>query len=483
MNQTSRRRFLKSAAASASLVSSSAASSASPARDDLPAGARRDRVHCMAREAGRRAVLEAPRRTPVAAEVDVLVCGGGPTGVGAALAAARCGARTLLVERHGMLGGVWTAGLLNPLFDWTRKGWIVAELVQRLEKAAAWQRWKFAHTFDTEAMKFLLEEMMAEAKVQLRYYTLAADTIVEDGQVRGIICEGKSGREAILAAVTIDCTGDGDVAARGGAAYHLGRMQDGLCQPMTLMFEIEGVAGYQQKNTEELYDALSLAIRQAGLDVELPFGRVNYAPWVIHVPRAGAAAVQATHVYRLNAVDTSDLTKGTIEARRQAHDLLRVMCRVPGLENARLVQTAPAIGVREARRICGRYTLTLEDLRAGRWFDDPVTFGGFCVDIHDVGAKTAEKSAHHTPVRPYEIPYRCLLPSGLEGLLVAGRCISGSHEAHASYRVTGTCMAMGQAAGLAAATAAAGGRLPSQLDGRELWTALAARGVGRLAGR
>lgn len=154
------------------------------------------------------------------------------------------------------------------------------------------------------------------------------------------------------------------------------------------------------------------------------------------------------------------------------------MRQIPGLQDMRLVQTAAAVGVREARHLAGRHTLGLEDLRAGRRFDDAVTFGEFGVDIHDV--TPGAKSAHGTKVRPYEIPYRCLLPESVGGLLFAGRCISGTHEAHASYRVTGTCMAMGQAAGLAAAMAAAENKSPEQIDGPSLRRALETRGTGFL---
>ncbi len=471
MNSFPRRTLLKIAggAAAAGLARrSSHVDAAEPARQVTP--------HGMQIDTAGRSVLEAPRRTPVAADVDVLVVGGGPTGVGAALAAARAGARTLVVERHGMLGGVWTAGLLNPLFDFQRKGWVVADLIERLKRAQVWQAWKFSWTFDIEAMKLLLEAMFAEAKIASWYYSFAADAIVEQGRLRGVIVESKSGREAVLAKVVIDCTGDGDVAARAGVPYQLGRLGDSLCQPMTLMFEVQGVDGYLQKDTAQLYEQMNAAIARHKLPVKLPFGKVNYAPWIINVPRAGAADVQATHVYQMNPLDTRDLTRATVEARRQADMLVQVMRHIPGLENMRLVQTAPAIGVREARHLAGRYQLNLEDLRAGRRFDDAVTFCGFGVDIHDV--RPGEPSAHHTKIRSYQIPYRCLVPESRPGLLFAGRCISGTHEAHASYRVTGTCMAMGQAAGLAAAMAAAENRSPDQLDGPALRRVLEQRGVG-----
>jgi hypothetical protein len=440
-------------------------------------GMTRQPPHPMAVDHAARVVLESPRRTPVVADIDVLVAGGGPAGVAAALAAAREGARTLLIERHGMVGGTWTAGLLNPFFEFHRKGWIVAELVDELQKAKVWLSFKSMWTFDTEFMKLLLERLLEQAGAETWYYSFAADTIVEHDRVRGVIVEGKSGRQAVLAKVVVDCTGDGDIAARAGVPYQLGRPSDSACQPMTLMFEIEGIGDYVQPDPETLYDQMQQAIERGGLPVKLPIGRVNYAPWIINLPRSGAAAVQATHVYRMNPLDTRDLTAATRQARRQAHELTLVIRHIPGLEHVRLTQTAPAIGIRESRHLAGRHTLDLDDLRAGRTFEDAVTFGAFGVDIHDVNPGESKKSAHSTPIRPYEIPYRCLLPQRLSGLLFAGRCISGTHEAHASFRVTGTCMAMGQAAGLAAAISAAENRSPEQLDGKSLNKALRTRGV------
>lgn len=489
MKSFGRRDFLRAAgiaggALSAGLTFGEGASGIAEKQPPGDAGLTRATPHPMEVQPGLRAVVEAPRRTPIAADVDVLVVGGGPTGVGAALAAAREGARTLLVERHGMLGGVWTAGLLNPLFDFEKKGWIVADLIERLKGAGAWKQWKFSWTFDVEAMKLLLEKMMAEAGAAAWYYSFVADTIVERDRVRGVVVESKSGREAILAKVVVDCSGDGDVAARAGVPYRLGRIPDSGCQPLTLMFEIEGIGDWVQTKAEDLYDQMDEAIRRHGLSIRIPTGRVNYAPWIINLPRPGAAAVQATHVYQINPLDTRQLTQATIDTRRQANELVQVLRHVPGLEGVRLVQTAAAIGVREARHLAGRYTLDLDDLRAGRQFDDAITFGGFGVDIHDVkpargsSRESAEKSAHGTKIRAYQIPYRCLLPESVRGLLFAGRCISGTHEAHASYRVTGTCMGMGQAAGLAAAMAAQEGKSPGQIDGTALSQALLKRGGG-----
>ena len=372
-----------------------------------------------------------------------------------------------------MLGGMWTAGLVNPLFEATRNGWLVAELVARLQAAGAWRTWKFAYTFDVETMKRELEAMLLESGVELLYHTLAVDSIVEAGRLRGIVIESKAGREALLAAVTVDCTGDGDVAARAGVPFEFGRLGDDLVQPLTLMFTVEGAGDYEQESAPALYDALVQAGAQAGL----PFGRENYVPWVISLPAPGQAAVQYTHVYRLNPLDPADLTAGTVAARRQAAEAVAALRGVPGLEAVRLSQTAAHLGVRETRRIAGQYRLELDDLASGRRFAEAVARCDFGVDIHEPAPGAGLPSGHGAPMQPYEIPYRCLVPAQGEGLLVAGRCLSGSHEAHASYRVTGTCLATGQAAGLAAAWAARAGTTPGAVEGAALRAALEARGV------
>lgn len=436
-------------------------------------------------------VIESPRRLSIRSDVDVLVCGGGPAGVGAALAAAKEGAKVLLVERHGMLGGVWTAGLLNPFFECNGRGWVVDELTQQLRNAGAMRPWMKTHTFDVEVMRRTLENMMTDAGVQLLYYTWIADTIVEADRVHGVIIESKAGREAITARTIIDTTGDGDVAARAGCAYELGRMSDGLLQPMTLMFEVTGLGNFEHDNARLLYDAMQKAMLENDLNVDLPFGRVGYAPWIINTPARGDGAIQATHVYRMNSLDPDDLTRGTIQCRKQAEQIVQVLQHVPGLENIRITHSAAHIGVREARRIIGKYYLDYADLHQGRAFEDAIAGCGFVVDIHDPNPKPINESErrhsasgqlstavdHGPKMKPYEIPYRCLIPQDLRGLLTAGRCISGSHEAHASYRVTGTAMATGQAAGLAAAWALAEGIELDCVPGAKLKRTLQDRGA------
>ncbi|MHB8898663.1 MAG: FAD-dependent oxidoreductase [Thermoguttaceae bacterium] len=478
-----RRRFLSFSAGAISIGCCQAATER-PLTAERPAaeGTGRGQLspHGVTIDTDRKFVEESPRRTPVAAAVDVLVAGGGPTGVGAALAAASEGVKTLVVERHGMLGGMWTAGLLNPLFEPAR-GWWVERLVERLRAAGAWRDHKSFPVFDTELMKYTLERMLGETGVDFWYHAQACDPLVVDGRVAGVLIEGKSGREAILANTVIDCTGDGDIAARAGVPFQFGRPVDGLAQPMTLMFEVEGIETLGPE-TQNILTILTRAIEANHLPIRLPYGkRPHGAPYLIPPPAKGVGAIQATHVYKYDATDTRQLTRATVEARAQVHEIFfKTLQKVPGLENLRLCQTAPSLGIRESRHMEGRYTLGADDVTAGRKFDDAVVSCAFGCDIHEIYPD--DQLAHRIPAKPFEIPFRCLVPKSIGGLLLAGRCISGTHEAHASYRVTGTCMGLGQAAGLAAAMATASRTSADQIDGRQLRAALQKRGVKFLSG-
>jgi hypothetical protein len=436
-------------------------------------------------------VNEPPRQVPVVANVDVLVAGGGPAGVGAAMAAATEGAKTLLLERHGMLGGMWTAGLLNPLFD-PHKGWIVDRLIESLRDRGVWIRKGSMYVFDVETMKFVLERLMAEARVDFWFHCPVTEPIVEGNRVRGAIVESKSGREAVLAKTVIDCTGDGDVAAGAGVPFELGRPRDGLCQPMTLMFEVCGFESFRGTPAEkvtvhEFMRDLSATAKKHCLEMAFPFGpQRSGTPYLIATPGKAVAVIQATHVYKIDPTDARQVSRATVEARRQVHEVfLPVMRRIPGLENLRLAQTAPQIGVREGRRIRGRYCLDIDDLLQARRFDDAVTSTGFHLDVHEIDPDNPkdpklpplpEGLTRHT-IPQCDIPCHCLIPEGVDGLLVAGRCISGTHVAHGVYRVTGTCMAMGQAAGLAAAIAAGSDIPVGDVDGTNLHRTLKDRGV------
>ncbi len=405
-------------------------------------------------------IREPASEVPVHAEVDVLVVGGGPAGVGAAVAAARAGMRTLLVERYGCLGGIWTAGLLNPYFDGSNKGGIPAEIIDRLHRHSGadavreWHPERFVATvFNFETMKYVLDRMAIEAGVDLLLYTYAVAAITENGDVRGVVVENKSGRSAVLASVVIDCTGDADVAYHAGCEYELGRLSDGQLQPMTLQFTVRGFDWPAKP-----YDAVLRFNRPEDV-ADIPFDSFAAVP----VPgERDTAAVMWTHMHGVDGTDAGDLTHAVLEGRRQVQRAMALLTNAREvLGEGRLVATAMQVGVRETRRVRGEYHLELDDLIEGRTFDDGICRVSFNVDIHVPGGRNLEA----TPVRPYEIPYRCLVPLGVGHLLVAGRCISGSHEAHASYRVTGNCVAMGQAAGLAAAEAVRDGVDVRAVDG------------------
>jgi hypothetical protein len=431
-------------------------------------------------------IVEPARELPVAGRSEVLVVGGGPAGVAAALAAARTGARTALVEQYGFLGGMWTAGLLNPILDHHEKGGMVQEIVERLRAVGKVVEGPRAN-FDTEYMKYMLDRMMAEAGVEMRLYRSAVETICDDApggagkRVCGVVTESKSGREALLAETVIDCTGDGDICARAGVPYTLGREADGLMQSVTLFFMLANVRYMQERHGTDIHDMLARAAQEQGLSADngRPYDVPYKTPSFFEQPLEGHTIVQLTHMVGCDGTNADDLTRATIEGRQQVQDGVRVMGYVPELAGVELVSTAAQLGVRETRHIEGRYRLQEEDLLSGRRFADGICVVRFNIDIHAVRPAAGTETIHIEggQVEPYHIPYRALLPVNREHLLMAGRCISGSSVAHASYRVTGDCVAMGQAAGTAAALALREGVPPSKLDPAVLVRQLEADGV------
>lgn len=403
-------------------------------------------------------IREPGRDLPILAEVDVLVCGGGPAGTGAAVGAAKAGAKTLLIERHGFLGGMATAGLVVPHFNPHHNGGLNTEMIAHLTERGAWGAEYFKISFDPEIWKHVSERLVLASGSDILFHTFAVAALMEGNRLRGAVVETKSGRFAILAKVVVDCTGDGDVAARAGATFEKGRPQDGLMQPMTMMFRLSGV-NWVQTPKKTMWDIVQDAIERTGHHFRLPY---EY-PHAIHLPNPGEVAVQLVHVRRVDGTNVRDLTRAEIEGRRQTlavFDFLQE--HVKEFSEARLVETATQIGVRETRRIMGDYVLTAKDVLNGQSFEDTVATVTFPMDIHDpsglghMEGDTNDLGLDGSGGRRgmYDIPFRCLLPRGLEQILVAGRCISGTFEAHASYRVKGPCVAMGQAAGAAAALSA-----------------------------
>ncbi len=423
------------------------------------------------------------RETPIVADVDVLVVGGGPAGIGAAVASARNGARTILIERYGFLGGNATASLVGPFmtsFSADGKTQLVQgifdELVRRMEstggaihpskvpssisRSAYMKHGHIGVTpFDPEAMKLASAELCLEAGVRLMLHTSFVDTIVEDGAVCGAIVHSKEGLQAIRAATTIDCSADADVAVRAGAAFKQGRDSDGLVQPATMFFRVGNVErakvdAYFREHPEEIEQrmAFSSCIRaaQANGDYTIPRERLS----MYESPQEGVWRVNVSRVLGVDGTKVEDLTRAEIEGRRQVLEIYSFLRKyVPGFENCTLIDTAAQIGVRETRRIEGEYTLTLDDLITGRDFPDTIAYCAYPVDIHDPKGAGGGISNRGETANMYQIPYRSLVPVAVEQLLVAGRCVSATHEALGGIRVMPPSFAMGEAAGTAAALA------------------------------
>ncbi len=425
-------------------------------------------------------ITEPSRQIPVVLEKDIVVSGGGPAGIMAAVAAARTGLSTLLIESNGYLGGA--AAMYLPIQGFVdRDGTQVVkglawELVERLrEKGGAYHKFLGSELtnplllIDPEVAKLVCLEMLQEAGVEICLHTVLADVQLENGQPRYAIVQNKSGREALGGKYFIDTTGDGDVSARAGAAFTVGREKDGMPQSATLTFRMDGVQEevirrciIDKPTRFDLYEKSTIGIRsevkhqvvgfkklieEARSDgFPMPFDRLVYCSLIPD----RAVLINTTHVDKVHCHDARDLTRAEIEAREQVPVIIDFLKRyVPGFERATLTTTSSEIGVRETRHILGEYVLTLEDVRAGRRFEDTVAACGYPVDIHSPDGSDIELER----VPAYGIPYRCLTVKGFDNLLVAGRCFSATHEALASARVMAPCMAMGQAAGEAAGLA------------------------------
>ena len=430
-----------------------------------------------------------PRRAIVAADTDVVVVGGGPAGLGAALGAADAGARVVLAERYGFLGGNATAALVMPLMSFhTGRGApsraprplmpadhgpgepVIAGVLRRLldrligegGALAPSEETGYVVPFDPERLKLVALDLLDEAGVHLLLHAFASD-VFEDGDGTGVVFETKSGPLLVRARMIVDATGDGDVAAAAGAPYEIGREADGLVQPMTLMFRMTGFdpAAFdawvrehpgQWRGVHGLWDLVRRATEAGELD--LPREDVLF----FGTPHPGEVSVNSTRVGGVLGSDVWSWTLAEWTSRRQMRQLDAFLRRhVPGFGDAYVVQSGVHTGVRETRRIGGDVVLTATDVLGARKFPDAIARGAYPVDIHSPSGKGTVLE-RLPPGESYDVPLGCLRPRGLERILVSGRCISGTHEAHSSYRVMPIAMATGQAAGVCAALAARGRR-------------------------
>jgi glycine/D-amino acid oxidase-like deaminating enzyme len=443
-----------------------------------------------------------------AAEFDVLVVGGGNAGCAAAIAAARHGARTLLLERYGFLGGTATAAMVGPWMTFHSAherivGGIAQEMVERLMAKGAspghlTDSSDYVATitpFDPEVHKALLFEMMQESGVALLLHAYFLSAQLDGDAVCAATFATAGGARSYRGRVVIDATADALVASSAGVPTQQGD-ERGRVQPATLMFRLSHVdlaalAAYLREHPDQMRSSLlpqervpSALTAVAGLNelweraradglVDIPRELVSF----FISPYPDEVTVNMTRVVNIDPLDPDDLTRAEIESRLQAMQLLEFFRRrVPGFAAARIAATGTQVGIRESRRIVGRYTLTCDDVLQARRFDDAVARSAYPIDVHNPSG-SGTSTQRLAPGESYEIPYRTLVPVNREQLLVAGRCISTTHEALASTRLTPTVMTLGQAAGTAAALACAHGMRVGDVDTDELRAQLVADGV------
>lgn len=409
---------------------------------------------------------------------DVVVAGGGPSGVAAAIAAARNHASVLLIERYGFLGGMATNASV-PVFCPYSDGeqaivrGIGLEVLEAM-KAQAWEdpfveKNNGIHeldwvAIDPEILKRVLDAMVLESGCKVLLHTFVEDVEAEKGEVKGITVVNKEGRFKIQSKFFIDCTGDADLIAKAGGEFEYGD-ENGLVQGVTLCFRLANVDSekfLKYKKEEHETGNLNVAVNKARENGDFPFPEKNVATFKLQ--HGSIAGLNFGHVFEVNPLKAEDLTRAEMESRKKIPDLIRFLNKyVPGLENAVLASSGPFIGLRESRRIVGEYRLTKKDYMNRALFEDTIARYAYPIDIHASRPKDIiseyEKSEFYTSRyktgESYGIPYRALLPKGLENVIVAGRTLSADRAMHGSFRVMPCCFATGQAAGTATAICSA----------------------------
>lgn len=448
------------------------------------------------------------RNARVIAHCEVLVVGAGPAGFGAAIAAADAGAKVILAERFGVPGGNATVALVAPFCSYFTHGLqeeetggqvffpadhgegspviagVLGRLVKRLVAAGGAippsLETGYVVAYDHEICKQVMARMLDEAGVHFLYHVFASGVVVDKNEI-SVIFESKSGPLVIKSSIVIDCTGDGDVAAAAGAPFETGRESDGHVQPMTVYFRMGDVnknefARYAEANPSQwqgvhgLQDLIKKA-KQFG-DLNIPRESIL----LFGTPREDEVSVNGTRIIHVLGTDVFDLTFAEWKGRKQVAELARFLKQyVPGFRGAYLVQSGDIVSVRESRRIIGDYQLSLDDIFSEKQFKDVIALSTYPVDIHNPdGAGTMLYQL--PPGSAYGIPLRCLFPQNLQRILTAGRCISGTHEAHSSYRVMPVAMAIGQAAGVCGALAAKSGVTIREVSYRDVREELLGQG-------
>ncbi len=400
---------------------------------------------------------QAEMNIPIEKNYDVIVAGSGPSGVSAALMSARRGAKVLMIEYCGSVGGISTSGLMSH-FTGSVRSHLYDEILNRAAEKNTFKNYSPKIHIDPEMLKITYMEMLKEAGVNILLYTLVCDTITKDNKVIGVVTESKSGRKAYTAKAVIDCTGDGDVAMHAGASYFLGRENDNKMQPATLMFKVGGVdmeravfPGSFETTVETPKGELQELAKKL-----LPYPAGHVLLYRSTIP--GIVTCNMTNCIDVNGTKVEDLTKAEIICREQMIPIVDFLREyVPGYENCYIISAASLIGIRETRHFIGCKQITEEDILAAKVFDDWVVSDAyFNFDVHNITGASLDKTGvqkNFKQTKGYTIPYGCLVPKEINGLLLSGRNISGTHMAHSNFRAMPICVAIGEACGIAAAIA------------------------------
>ena len=441
-------------------------------------------------------IEEPARQIPLYGEYEVAVLGGGPAGIAAAVAAARAGRRTLLIERYGFLGGMGTAagvtnfcGLHANVHGEMHRvvQGIASDLLARIDRLGGLNAPHLilgkilAQAYDTAAYKIAADDLLTSHQVNVLFHALGAGVVMRDAKgIDAMMVETKAGRQAVRADIFIDCSGDGDLAAWAGAPYEVGDNAGSMLYP-SMMFRLNGIDPDRAGDAWRSIPALMEAAEAAGTHRFPRRGAIlrpqrSAVEWRVNFTQLAREDGTAT-----NGLEPDDLTRGEIQGRRQALDAFIFLRTVPGFEKSYIVDLPPQLGIRETRRVVGGYMLSGEDVLGCASFGDSIGVNGWPIEAH-VAGDVIFKFPPIPESRGFnELPYRMLTPEGIDNLLVAGRCASMTHEGQSAARVSGGCFAMGEAAGTAAAVALAGNAIPREIAVDELQRRLRENGafIGR----
>jgi hypothetical protein len=441
-------------------------------------------------------IQEPAREVPVYGEYEVVVLGGGPAGIAAAVAAARAGRRTLLIERYGFLGGMGTAagvtnfcGLHANVHGEMHRvvQGIASDLLARIDRLGGLNAPHLilgkilAQAYDTAAYKIAADDLLAHHKVDILFHALGAGVVMHDERsVDALMVETKAGRQAVRAGIFVDCSGDGDLAAWAGAPFEVGDNAGSMLYP-SMMFRLNGIDPDKAGDAWRTIPALMEKAAAAGTH-KFPRKGAIVRPQKSGVEwRVNFTQLARTDGCAINGLDPDDLTRGEIDGRRQAIEAFEFLRTVPGFEKSYIVDLPPQLGIRETRRVVGGYMLSGEDVLGCASFDDSIGVNGWPMESHVAGDVVFRFPPIPESRGFNELPYRMLVPERADNLLVAGRCASMTHDGQSAARVSGACFAMGEAAGMAAALALAGNTIPRDIATEKLQQQLKEQGafIGR----